>query len=140
MMQIDAHEAVTDITVSCRFKELDEKYPGGKFIYTVRDEASWIRSCRDHWKRIERFRGTPAIPFFAEQAELALYQTLVFDEMKLLRAYREHHASVMGYFNDRPNDLLILNIIEGDGWDQLCGFLKKPVPPVEFPHKNYKSG
>jgi len=140
MTDLEAHDAVTDITVSCRFRELDQKYPGAKFIYTVRDEASWITSCKGHWKRLERLRGKPAITLFAEEAEIALYKTLAFNKMKLLRAYRRHHASVMEYFRNRPDDFLVLNIIEGDGWDQLCGFLKKPVPSVEFPHRNYKSG
>jgi hypothetical protein len=140
MAELEAHDAVTDITVSCRFKELDKKYPGSKFIYTIRDEASWIISCKGHWRRIERIRETPSIPSFAEQAELALYKTLKFNEIELLKAYREHHTSVMEYFKDRPADLLVLNITEEDGWDRLCSFLKKPVPPVEFPHLHFKSG
>jgi len=43
-----------------------------------------------------------------------------------MKAYRRHHESVVEYFNDRPRDLLVLNIIEGEGWDKLCRFLKSP--------------
>ena len=49
--------------------------------------------------------------------------------------YDLHIKNVKEYFKDRPEDLLIMNIFEGDGWEKLCCFLSKPVPDIPFPHK-----
>jgi len=39
------------------------------------------------------------------------------------------------FFQDKPSQLLIMNIFEGDGWDKLCPFLHKPVSRKPFLHK-----
>ena len=54
---------------------------------------------------------------------------------RLVERYVKHHDGVMRYFEGR-NDLLVMNIVEGDGWNKLCGFLGRPLPDVPFPHKN----
>ncbi len=43
------------------------------------------------------------------------------------------------YFKGRPDDLLILDICGGDGWEKLCNFLSLPIPSVDFPFENAKS-
>jgi Sulfotransferase domain len=133
MKELERHEAVTDITVSSRFKALDAKFPESKFIYTVREIDSWLLSCRKHWRHLKTLRGTCKIPPFAEASELTLYETLDYDATILKRAYYKHHESVIGHFCRRQNDLLVLNIVAGDGWDKLCKFLKKPTPSIDFP-------
>ena len=40
------------------------------------------------------------------------------------------------YFRNRPNDLLVMNICNGEGWKVLCPFLDKSIPDVQFPKKN----
>ena len=45
---IDENDAFTDITVSCNYKILDKKYLGSKFILTIRDKESWLKSCENH--------------------------------------------------------------------------------------------
>jgi hypothetical protein len=142
MHELENHQAVTDITVSCRFKELDRSHPASLFIYTVRDRPSWLKSCKGHWSRLNKIRGTSKLLPFAERAEIALYGTLQYNESILIEAYERHDKSVMEYFKQRPDDLLVLDIIGGQGWDALCGFLSRPVPSVKFPHANpgYRSG
>lgn len=134
MREVVGHQAVTDITVACRFRELDHNFPGSRFVYTVRDIDSWLVSYRAHWESNKPRRGTPAMPPFSEEAELALYRTLEFDEQRLISAYRKHEENVIKHFEGRPQDLLILNITAGDGWDKLCPFLGKRSPRVPFPH------
>lgn len=51
MGDIARHEASTDITVSLMFEELDRKYPGSKFIYTIRERDPWLASCEKHIKK-----------------------------------------------------------------------------------------
>ncbi len=42
-------DAITDTPVCCLYKALDQAYPGSKFILTVREKHSWLRSCRSLW-------------------------------------------------------------------------------------------
>jgi len=48
--------------------------------------------------------------------------------------YDLHIKNVLEYFKDRPEDLLVMNILDGDGWGKLCPFLDKPLPDTPFPH------
>ena len=49
-----------------------------------------------------------------------------------------HHQRVADYFEGRQ-DLLVLRIAAGDGWERLCPFLGEPVPDEPFPHR-HRSG
>eukprot|EP01104_Vermistella_antarctica_P012626 TRINITY_DN3696_c0_g1_i1.p1 TRINITY_DN3696_c0_g1~~TRINITY_DN3696_c0_g1_i1.p1 ORF type:complete len:199 (+),score=42.90 TRINITY_DN3696_c0_g1_i1:803-1399(+) len=41
-----------------------------------------------------------------------------------IKTYEDHNAAVKEYFKDRPNDLLIINITNGElTWENLCPFL-----------------
>lgn len=114
-------------------------FPGSKFIYTVRDHVSWLESCKIHWAKIKTMRTESKIPGFAEEAELSLYGTLEFEPDKLSTAYYRHHDSVLEYFKNRQTDLLVLNIVGGEGWEKLCPFLGKHIPLVKFPCMNTRA-
>jgi len=53
-----------------------------------------------------------------------------------VRRFETHNREVGEHFSNRTDDLLVMNLADGDGWDQLCPFLGKEVPPVPFPHAN----
>ena len=40
------------------------------------------------------------------------------------------------YFRDRTDNLLVMNICAGEGWETLCPFLNKHTPNVQFPKLN----
>jgi hypothetical protein len=61
-----------------------------------------------------------------------LYGQKDFDAEVMLKRYRRHNAEVLGYFRERPGDLLVLHV-EGANWDRLCPFLGQPIPDVPFP-------
>ena len=46
---------------------------------------------------------------------------------------KRHNKMVKYYFKDRPGDLLVMDITNGDGWELLCKFLKKPIPNKKVP-------
>ena len=51
--------------------------------------------------------------------------------------FEKKASDARGYFSkNRPNDLLVMNICDGEGWEVLCPFLNKPIPNVIFPKKN----
>ena len=65
-----------------------------------------------------------------------LYGTNSFDIEKFKKGYIRHYNTAKNYFENRAEDFLIINIIEGEGWEKLCPFLKKKIPNKEFPHLN----
>lgn len=108
------------------YRVLDKKFPGSKFILTIRHVDSWVRSHEHHFTTDGR-NGRRA------NYRIHDYPT---HKAEIIANYRSRNRSVMKYFRQCPNDLLIMNICDGDGWPQLCGFLKLDIPDVAFPHAN----
>ena len=44
-------DAVTDNPISAFYPQLDEQYPGSKFVLTVRDPEAWLTSTRKQWSK-----------------------------------------------------------------------------------------
>lgn len=108
------------------YRELDKKFPGSKFILTVRPPEAWLRSQVKHFgAKMSRMRqwiygkGCP-------DGNEAIY----------LARYNNHNAEVVDYFRERPNDLLVIDLTAGAGWTDICKFLGHPLPDVPFPHSN----
>jgi hypothetical protein len=100
------------------FMKLDNEFPNSKYILTLRNSKSFIRS-------YENFvRGSPYHIKDENDKNLRLHR------------FETHNKLVKEYFKDRPDDLLILDIIGGEGWEKLCKFLNKPIPTKPFPSKN----
>lgn len=108
------------------YKELDRKYPGSKFILTVRDTRSWMDSQIKHFGHRETEMRKWIYGVGCPQGNEEIYA----------RRYDEHNRDVLRYFEGRPGDLLVLDLAQGDGWEKLCPFLGKPIPGSPFPHAN----
>jgi hypothetical protein len=112
------------------WKQLADQFPDARFILTLRNEQDWLESC------LRYYRGRPVRPMrswmFADHADPSRS-----DEARAtwLNAFRQHNASIVDYFKNRPN-FLVMNIFSGDGWPELCEFLQEPVPRQGFPHVN----
>jgi 3'(2'), 5'-bisphosphate nucleotidase len=65
-----------------------------------------------------------------------LYGCTVFDDAHFRQGYAKFVGEVATYFRDRPNDLLIIDVTAGEGWEKLCPFLGKPIPDLPFPKAN----
>jgi hypothetical protein len=130
---IEQYEALTDEPTILVYKEVDRRYPDGKFILTVREMASWWTSIWNNGTALREWRAKlPAVPVLHQ----ALYGTATLDRAMYEAAYRQHVRDVQAYFRDRPHDLLVMDICAGEGWGKLCPFLGKPVPGVPFPRLN----
>ncbi|MEO0398460.1 MAG: sulfotransferase family protein [Pseudomonadota bacterium] len=107
---------------------IDARYPGSKFILTTRiDSKTWLQSC------FSQVRKKPTSP----------YLRYIFDtegpkgvEERWIEKYLLHNTRAETYFANRPGDLLTVCWEKGDGWSDLCDFLKCDVPDTEFPHAN----
>jgi hypothetical protein len=121
------YEALTDISVSCRYRELDKIFPGSKFILTTRDLEGWLAN------RAKKPGGKKRKRFWRMETNLRTYGTLSYDREKYIARYAEYHAGVREYFAERPGDLLSIDIIGGEGWEKLCAFLGRETPDTPFP-------
>jgi hypothetical protein len=99
------------------FKELDENFPNSKFILTVRNPESLVKSWDNYFSKT---------PWDIENEE---------DKNRIITRYNDHKKDVIEYFKDKPSQLLIFDIFSGDSWEKLCKFIDKPIPDEKFPHK-----
>ena len=120
------YDALQDIPWANLFKELDKAYPGSKFILTVREEQAWLNSALKHFSG-KHYR-----------MHEWMYGNGVIDgnEELYLKHFRQHYKDVDDYFKERKDDLLKMDLANGDGWDKLCAFLNCTVPKQAFPHAN----
>lgn len=110
----------------CLYREIDARFPGSRFVLTVRDPDRWLASVVNHFGRSESdFRrwiygsGSP-----------------IGNEDVFRERFVRHGEEVEAHFAQRPDDLLVLSLEGGHGWAELCGFLGRPVPEAPFPHAN----
>jgi hypothetical protein len=130
---IECFNALTDEPCILVYKDLDRQYPGSKFILTIREMCSWLRSIERNGNALREWRSRfPAVPVLHR----ALYGVAEFDPAQFAQAYDRHVKEVKAYFGGRPQDLLVLDICGGEGWPKLCSFLGKQVPDCPFPRLN----
>ncbi|MEM1429406.1 MAG: DUF3253 domain-containing protein [Pseudomonadota bacterium] len=133
---LDGIDAATDLPVATYFRELDARYPGSKFVLTVREVEPWLVSIQRQFGASEK-RGPPRP--FARDVRLATYGASIFNEARFRRVAAEHMAGVRAHFADRPDQLLVLNLFNGEGWAELCPFLGVEMPDGT-PFPNVKPG
>lgn len=122
-------DAVQDMPWPLLFRELDEAFPGSKFILTMRDTDRWFNSIVTH------FGANPA----------PLQQLTYGDdaaapkgnEKRYREVYEQHNRDVLEYFADRPDDLLEFWLERGHGWAELGTFLElDEIPDGPFVRAN----
>lgn len=128
---VKQYDALTDSPIAIAYKELDVNFPCSKFILTTRSLKSWLKSCAN----FRRFMRELNNKEFSKVREL-LYGCKKFNKEKFIKAYNKHHEDVEQYFEENKQDLLVMDITNGDGWEKLCKFLGKEIPAWDFPHKN----
>ncbi|MEM6777496.1 MAG: sulfotransferase family protein [Planctomycetota bacterium] len=137
---LEQYDAVTDTPVVPIFPQLDAEYPGSKFILTVRDVDSWLMSCATLWAKAP-VAGPPAADAdlayrYKTYINSTVYGCMGFHAERFRYVYQRHVCGVMAYFQDRPDDLLVVNLTEQPSWELLCRFVDRPVPDADFPHVN----
>jgi len=113
------------------YRELDEHFPGSKFILTRRPTEAWIRSQVKDFALTE----TPMRRWiYGEDAGCPEGNEDIY-----MARYERHNREVLDYFRDRPDDLLVIDLPNDDGWTRLCPFLGVDTPDEPFPHANKAS-
>lgn len=124
--KLNQYDAFRDDYWPMLYQMVDQHIPNSKFILTERPTDQWINSVVRHFGSTENqlremFYGH-ASPIGYEAAYRARYE--------------QHNQSVLAYFQDKPDKLLVLRITDGDGWEKLCPFLDKDIPTSDFPNVN----
>ena len=130
LRKLKQFDAVEDNPWPLMYKDVDALVPGSKFILTVRDPERWCESVVRH---IGDLRDPMHEWIYGPGKGLPCE-----DKANTLAVYNAHNEGVLAYFKDRPDDLLVLDIAKGEGWEPLCKFLECPVPAAPFPHANNK--
>ena len=123
---VPRYDAFQDNPWPLLYEEMDERYPGSRFILTVRPTDAWIASVVKHF-------GSTSTPM--REWIYGMGAPLGHEEV-YVRRYDEHNEAVLHHFRNRPDDLLVLRVTDGDGWEPLCQFLGRDVPDEPFPHAN----
>lgn len=120
------YDAFQDNPWPLLYRELEERFPGSKFILTRRPSDPWMDSVAKH------FGGgtTPMREWIYGPGDP------IGHEPEYRARYERHNAEVLAYFADRPDDLLILEMPAEFSWQPLCQFLSCGVPPLPFPREN----
>jgi len=120
------YDAFQDNPWPILYRDLDHWFPQSKFVLTVRDPDSWIKSQVRHFGSSKTPMRRWIYGVGCPEGNEAVY----------LQRMEKHNQEVLEYFRGRPDDLLVMNLSKGDGWDKLCPFLGVRIPEVPFPHVN----
>lgn len=123
---VPKHDAFVDNPWPVLFRELDDAFPGSRFILTERAPEDWIRSVVNHF-------GTHQTPM---RKWIYGAGSPVGNEALYLQRYVAHNEAVKAHFAGRNRDFLHFPVPSGAGWSELCRFLGHDVPRLSFPHAN----
>jgi hypothetical protein len=138
---LEQYTVFSDVPWCFAYQDIYRQCPDARFILTVRDEQSWLRSVVNH------FAYDSEVMTSLSESSRALVVDLhewVYGRGKAdpskhqdvwLARYRGHNDDVRNFFAGNLN-FMEMDIIGGDGWERLCSFLGLPVPPPEFPRRN----
>lgn len=145
------YEAFQDLPFSApnTYRVLDAAFPGSKFVLTVRDSSDqWYNSLvRFNSKRFADGR----VPTYEDLQKaryvrtghsthlVKLYSTTKtdpFNKELAIASYESHNRDVLTYFENRPDELLVLNVAEEGALQRLAKHLNKQTSQTEFPWEN----
>lgn len=124
--RIEGHDAAQDFPWAVLFRALDAHFPDATFILTTRDAEAWFNSMVRHFG----MRSTPMRKWVYGAPYPRRHRSTYVQRMK------RHEQEVKAYFAGRPDDLLVMDITQGDGWEVLCPFLGHEIPSQPFPCSN----
>lgn len=110
----EGYNAFSDAPWIFLYRQLDEWFPGSKFILTIRKDSKTLAL-----SDLNQWRNKPHKPSLEQ----------------FIDRYMEHNKAVLKYFENK-NNLLVVCFERGDGWKRICNFLNKPIPDKPFPHAN----
>ena len=111
-----------------------QEYPDAKFVLTIREEEDWFASFSEHHKDTLALYGG-VLPFRLQKLTELVYGTAEINKDVWIAHYRAHNARVQSTIPSKQ--LLVLNVFQGDGWEQLCAFLDTSNGPCSDPSQTF---
>lgn len=131
---VASHDSFEDWPYPLVFDQLDQQFPGSRFILTRRASPErWLESLCAHALRTDPQLGprTRSLAYGYPYPQL--------NREAHLARYTRHLERVRAYFARRPQDLLEVCWEEQARWEPLCAFLGRPLPALPFPHANARN-
>jgi len=135
-------QVIADTPVFSDFAKLDQFYPNSQFIYLERELSLWVPSIRQLLQRmhtnIVRCDGgfNPYIKRCYQQVFSPFTLANIDDDDFLIACYQKHQQSVKQYFNQQQEQLLTIDISEGDSLNALLSYLGEPAQQGNFEKMN----
>lgn len=133
------------------FEALEKAYPDSKFILTVRDSPEvWYKSVTKSQSKLFNNRKLPNKEVLQNtkyihkgwiwQMHSAVYnppEDDIYNEDLMKKHYLNYNESVIEYFKDKPNRLLVINLKEPDVATKISKFLnlKKDIKYIPWENK-----
>jgi hypothetical protein len=134
--------AIADTPIFNDYQALDRHYPNAKFIYLARELDVWLASIRQLLLRMHTNLTRPDGGFniHIKRCYLNTFQQLTIaninDDNYLTDCYKTHFNNAHGYFSDRPQDFLSIDIAKPQSYQRLCEFLQLPSSNSSFEKLN----
>ena len=122
---IEKFDAFQDNPWPIIYKKIDKNYPDSKYILLLRNSDAWIKSIINHFGQEKTPMREWIYGVGCPEGNEEIY----------INRFEKHNADVLNYFKNRPEDLLVMELAKGDGWEKLCKFLEKDIPLKPFPHE-----
>jgi len=131
---------------------VDAMFPKSKFILTVRDSEQWFESMKNfHLKIINKANNTQKEKLTKEDLENFSYieegywikcnkfswiteidnenkskynYELLYNKEHYIKLYEQRNQSILKYFQNKPEDLLVLNVSKEQDISRILNFLK----------------
>ncbi len=126
---VNKFDALTELPLCSEydFKDLYNMYPDALYILTTRDEEKWLNSTIKYkWLADNMVSRCPGYEMFCKN-----FYNFDFS----IKTFRDYNQSVLDFFKDKEDQLLIMNIPNGDGYEKLCPFLGVNMVNKKFPNK-----
>lgn len=129
LQEMERHDSFEDWPWPLLFREADERFPGSKFILTVRESPdAWYRSlCK------MAVRMGPMSDF---EEHIYGYAMPHGHKEEHVEFYDAHNTAVAEHFSGRPEQLLTICWERGDGPAELATFLGMDLEPGTSAHVN----
>ena len=137
----DQAQVIADTPVYCDYRQLDQLFPGSKFIYLDRSLNEWLPSISQLLVRmVPRLVRPDGFHPVMQRCFSEVFSQLTIDSAKdfqhLSACYERHQQQVNQYFFTQKQRLLCVDIAKEDALPRMLEFLNITKPVVSMPHLN----
>jgi len=136
-------QVIADTPIFCDYALLDTFYPQSKFINLVRPLDVWIPSIRQLLQRMlhNLQREDGGFNPYLRRCYHDIFSPLTVDNINsdefLISCYQRHQQSIENYFANRTQDLLTIDVSQGDSYQRLLKFIEvEHSPNINFDRVN----